>query len=61
MMKKLNKLITYMLNERNFKRAFFFFLRQNIDIDSFLKLNKFTQNLENDCIRVNKKILKRPN
>ena len=50
-----------MLNERNFKRAFFFFLRQNIDIDSFLKLNKFTQNRENDCIRVNKKRLKKPN
>ena len=43
-----------MLNERNFKRAFFFFLRQNIDIDSFLKLNKFTQNRENDSSKQEK-------
>ena len=57
-MKEINQ---YMLNEKKFKGAFLFFLRQNIDIDSFLKLNKFTQNRENDCIRVSKKKLKKPN
>ena len=58
MMKEINQ---YMLNEKKFKGAFLFFLRQNIDIDSFLKLNKFSQNRENDCIRVSKKKLKKPN